>query len=233
MLCISIWVLHTDYYDQSAAQSSSGSRLYQRHVTRVPLSVQTYDSVVKVQHGFSLIPRQLVVCYRKTPMHCLTVVWKRCRDAWGFAYMLTFAFMHASSLPCLHTFWHAIPTSFYILMFFLFSCIFRLQSTKTLQFNFPMYPPHTAYSHTLSHRFNRAEHICFSQDCTWTLWNEHKRCLWHYCRGYNNRECSLYDYGRYYSCNTECSIRAGTSWNWWLLWLCCLILMSIVVCCLL
>ena len=21
---------------------------------------------------------------------------------------------HASSLPCLHTFWHAIPTSFYI-----------------------------------------------------------------------------------------------------------------------
>ena len=120
MLCLSIWVLHTDYYDQSAAHSSSGSRLYQRHVTRVPLSVQTYDSVVKVRHGFSLIPRQLVVRYRKTPMHCLTVVWKRCRDAWGFAYMLTFAFMHASSLPCLHTFWHAIPTSFYIFNIFYF-----------------------------------------------------------------------------------------------------------------
>ena len=24
---------------------------------------------------------------------------------------------HALSLPCLHTFWHAIPTSFYILNF--------------------------------------------------------------------------------------------------------------------
>ena len=28
---------------------------------------------------------------------------------------------------------------------------------------------------------------------------------------------------RYYSCNTECSIWSGTSWNWWLLWLCHLI----------
>ena len=26
---------------------------------------------------------------------------------------------HASSLPCLHTFWHAIPTSFYIFNVFL------------------------------------------------------------------------------------------------------------------
>ena len=31
---------------------------------------------------------------------------------------------HASSLPCLHTFWHAILTSLYIFnVFFLFSCI--------------------------------------------------------------------------------------------------------------
>ena len=27
---------------------------------------------------------------------------------------------HASSLPCLHTFWHAIPTSFYIFNVFFF-----------------------------------------------------------------------------------------------------------------
>ena len=27
---------------------------------------------------------------------------------------------HASSLPCLHTFWHAIPTSFYIFNVFYF-----------------------------------------------------------------------------------------------------------------
>ena len=32
MQLLSIWVLHTDYYDQSAVHSSSGSRLYQRHV---------------------------------------------------------------------------------------------------------------------------------------------------------------------------------------------------------
>ena len=32
------------------------------------------DSVVKIRHGFSLIPKQLVVRDRKTPMHCLTVV---------------------------------------------------------------------------------------------------------------------------------------------------------------
>ena len=78
------------------------------------------DSVVKVRHGFSLIPRQLVVRYRKTPMHCLTVVWKRCRDAWGFANTLTFAFMHASSLPCLHTFGMPSLHLFTFLMFFYF-----------------------------------------------------------------------------------------------------------------
>ena len=27
---------------------------------------------------------------------------------------------HASSLPCLHTFWHAIPTSFYIFKVYYF-----------------------------------------------------------------------------------------------------------------
>ena len=32
MLCISIGVLHTDYYDQSAVHSCSESRLYKRHV---------------------------------------------------------------------------------------------------------------------------------------------------------------------------------------------------------
>ena len=31
--------------------------------------------------------------------------------------MLTFAFM-LSSLPCLHTFWHAIPTSFTLLFLY-------------------------------------------------------------------------------------------------------------------
>ena len=35
---------------------------------------------------------------------------------------------HASSLPCLHTFWHAIHTSFYIFNAFLFSCLFTSAS---------------------------------------------------------------------------------------------------------
>ena len=30
---------------------------------------------------------------------------------------------HASSLPCLHTFWHAIPTSFYIFNVFFLSLV--------------------------------------------------------------------------------------------------------------
>ena len=47
------FVLHNDCYDQSAAHSSSGSRLYERYVTSVPLSIKIYDSVVKV-HGLVL-----------------------------------------------------------------------------------------------------------------------------------------------------------------------------------
>ena len=43
--------------DQSVAHSSSGSRLYQRHATRVLLSIQTYDSVVKI-HGMVLASSQ-------------------------------------------------------------------------------------------------------------------------------------------------------------------------------
>ena len=46
-------VLHNDYYDQSAAYSGSGSRLYEKYVTSVPLSIKIYDSVVKV-HGLVL-----------------------------------------------------------------------------------------------------------------------------------------------------------------------------------
>ena len=52
--------------------------------------------------------------FRKTSMHCLNVVWKRCRM--GLCLYVDLCF-HASSLLCLHDFWHAIPTSFYIFMF--------------------------------------------------------------------------------------------------------------------
>ena len=37
-------------------------------------------------------------------------------DGMGLCLYVDLCF-HASSLPCLHTFWHAIPTSFYILYF--------------------------------------------------------------------------------------------------------------------
>ena len=40
----------------------------------------------------------------------------------GFANMSTFALIHALSLTCLHTVWHAIPTIFTFLMLFK-SCI--------------------------------------------------------------------------------------------------------------
>ena len=57
---------------------------------------------------------ELVVHFGKTPMHCLTVVWRRmglCQN------MLTFGFMcimHHPYLVCIR-FWHAIPTSSIIL----------------------------------------------------------------------------------------------------------------------
>ena len=40
---------------------------------------------------------------------------------------------HASSLPCLHTFWHAIPTSFYIfnVFYFLVSILFCVNPLTT------------------------------------------------------------------------------------------------------
>ena len=43
---------------------------------------------------------------------------KRCRDG-ALPVYIDLCF-HASSLPCLHTFWHAIPTSFYIFNVFIF-----------------------------------------------------------------------------------------------------------------
>ena len=46
----------------------------QMHVTRVPLSIQTYDSVVKI-HGMLLASSQFTwQRFRKTSMHCLNVV---------------------------------------------------------------------------------------------------------------------------------------------------------------
>ena len=58
------------------------------------------------------------------------------------------------------------------------------------------------YVQILTYRHNRRAHIhsCPTQECTSTLWNEHKWCLWNqYCRYCNHRECSLYDCRRYYS----------------------------------
>ena len=47
--------------------------------------------------------------------------------------MLTFAFM-LSSLPCLYTFWHAIPTSFYTfnVLYFLFLYLFDVNLSYSL-----------------------------------------------------------------------------------------------------
>ena len=57
VLCIhvSIWVLHTDYYDHSALHSSSGSSLYQSHVYSATVNTDLWywvlhtDSVIKVR----------------------------------------------------------------------------------------------------------------------------------------------------------------------------------------
>ena len=52
-----------------------------------------------------------MVRFRKTPMQCEKDV------GMGLSQYVDLCF-HALSQPCLHTFWHAFPTSFYILMFF-------------------------------------------------------------------------------------------------------------------
>ena len=46
--------------------------------------------------------------------------------------MLTFAFMHHIILPCLHTFWHTIPTSFYIFNVCIFLYIMKWHYIKVL-----------------------------------------------------------------------------------------------------
>ena len=65
---------------------------------------------------------------------------------------------HASSLPCLHTFWHAIPTSFYIFNVFLFSCRYivvsqaRSTSARELQLSYNILHADTpgVYSYTFA-----------------------------------------------------------------------------------
>ena len=58
---------------------------------------------------------ELVVRFRKTPLHCLTIVWKRCRDGALPIYWPLLSCI----IPTLfaYTFWHAIPTSFYVFIF--------------------------------------------------------------------------------------------------------------------
>ena len=49
-----------------------------------------------------------MVCFRKTPM-------QQCEKDVGMGLcQYVYLCFHALSLPCLHIFWHAIPTSFYI-----------------------------------------------------------------------------------------------------------------------
>ena len=57
-------------------------------------------------------------------------MWKRCRDG---ALPICDLCFHASSLPCSHTFWHAIPTSFYIfnVFYFLFLYFFLVLISVT------------------------------------------------------------------------------------------------------
>ena len=73
------------------------------------------------------VPRNLRICATSRlrcafseswdcTMHCLTVVWNSCRDG---ALPMCWPLLYASSLSCLHTLWHVIPTSFYILKVFL------------------------------------------------------------------------------------------------------------------
>ena len=50
MLCISIWVLHADYYDQSAVYSSSGSWLYQNLTVSCTCTSITESAICRFLH---------------------------------------------------------------------------------------------------------------------------------------------------------------------------------------
>ena len=65
---------------------------------------------------------------------CPTVVWKRCR---GGALLIHWPLLSCIILPCLHTFWHAIPTSFYIFKrFFIFLYIYYPVDISTTGFSY-------------------------------------------------------------------------------------------------
>ena len=89
------------------------------HVTRVPLSIQTYDSVVKI-HGMVLASFQGNLWYvlgRLPCMHCLNVVEKDV--GMGLCLYVDFAFMHHLCLVCML---FGMPSlhPFTFLMFFIF-----------------------------------------------------------------------------------------------------------------
>ena len=63
-------------------------------------------------------------------------------QGWGFYQYVTLICFHASSLPCLHTFWHAIPTAFYILKCFFYFLVYILyvsaNPTQRLSDSYPV-----------------------------------------------------------------------------------------------
>ena len=74
---------------------------------------------------------------------------------------------HASSLPCLHTFWHAIPTSFTFLMFsVLFSCIYmKNPSFDSLVYRARSGLPQLALT-ACSHLMKAHVFLCVQTNCT-------------------------------------------------------------------
>ena len=58
---------------------------------------------------------------------------------------------HTSSLPCSHTFWHAIPTSFYIVNVFK-SCVVWIN----------LYKPKTNFSHSLCSQLGHSLHYSYT-----------------------------------------------------------------------
>ena len=118
-----ISILNTDYYDQSAVHSCSGSRHVQSATVNTDLSTW---------HGFCLISKPLSSFHIaqkrmiQQHMHCISRIGMcaLCLPSSFHALSnccvktcMIFCF-HTSSLACLHTFWHAIPTSFNFLSFF-------------------------------------------------------------------------------------------------------------------
>ena len=153
---------------------------------------------------------------------CLTVVWKRCRDG---ALPKCWLCFHASCLPCLHTFCHAIPTSFYILMFFFIFHTFwsqlqhRYKTHLWLQLDLTL-TSLVSCRFSFTWNWQLCSGNCMNTLALLRLWVDYSLAkwpvsyLWHKPWYYEKRPCQPYS-ARHFTCAL---VTLPDQWLWSLVW---------------